>query len=115
MYIEATEREPGEAREGLWKEPWNSYWESWLIFDDVVYDLGRFGSGAEAGIAYATALLAFREDAREASRAARCGRSDEESVGGDGETRPGRGAVGFHDGCHQPHCIPVQGGYEVAR
>lgn len=65
MYIQETTAKPAEAREGLWKEPWNSYWECSLIFGGVVYDLGRFGNGAEAGIAYAKALLAFREDARE--------------------------------------------------
>jgi len=65
VYIEALDKDAGEAREGIWREPWNSYWECWLIFDGVVYDLGRFGNGAEAGIAYAKALLAFREDARE--------------------------------------------------
>lgn len=67
MYIQPTDKQVDETREGIWREPWNNWWEAWLVFDEVVYDLGRFGNGVEAGIAYAKALLAFRENACETS------------------------------------------------
>lgn len=67
MYIEPTDQDPSEKREGIWREPWNTYWEAWLIYGDVVYDLGRFGNSAEAGIAYAKALIAMRESGIETS------------------------------------------------
>lgn len=115
MYIQETTAKPAEAREGIWKEPWNNYWEGSLIFGGVVYDLGRHGNGAEAGIAYATALMAFREDAREASGNTGSSQPHEAGLDNSGAVGCAQRAGGLHDRCDQPDSLPLQSGNEVAR
>lgn len=114
MYIEPLDKAADEAREGIWREPWNTYWEASLIYGGVVYDLGRFGNGCEAGIAYAKALLAFRETMSETSGVVAGHQLDAAGVGIDGGSGPARGVVGLHDGCPQPDRLSLQSRSEVA-
>lgn len=52
MYIDTLPEEACAYTRGIWQDPFTSYWQAVVEVDGEAYDLGRFGSFAEAGAAY---------------------------------------------------------------
>ena len=52
MYIEPLDDEPCAVTQGVWKDPFTSFWNAVVEVDGEVFDLGRFGNFVEAGERY---------------------------------------------------------------